>query len=190
MAPMSELQPIDLLAVAILGVAALRGLFLGLIREVFSIGALAAAVVAVRVWNEPFADWLIRASDHQLGGVTARWVAGALIAVGAIAGVGTFGKVMGQGARAVGLGWFDRAGGAALGVAEGAIATGALLLVIGSVLGRGHELLVSSRSLALLERFERVADVRSLVGPDVAAPPPERSTSRKESFPRQSTAQP
>ncbi len=171
---MSVFQPIDLVALVIVGVAALRGLSLGLIREVFSVLALAAAVIAVRVWNDPFAAWLTSAGGVPLGGVAARWVAGALIAVGVIAGVGTFGKVMGQGARAVGLGWFDRAGGVALGVAEGAIATGVALLVVGSVIGRGHELLVSSRSLALLEQFERVADVRSPVGPDVAAPPPRR----------------
>lgn len=166
------LEPIDVVALAIVSIAALRGLFLGLIREMFSLGAVAAAVIAVRVWHAPFANWLIGASDGQLGAGVAPWVAGALLAVGVIAGVGTFGKVMGQGARAVGLGWFDRMGGAALGVAEGAVAIGALLLVISGVLGRDHTLLADSRSLVLLEQVQRAAQARSVAFPDVAAPAP------------------
>ena len=112
-------------------IAALRGLSLGLIREAFSLGALAAAVIAVRVWNEPFAHWLQRASGNQLPHYLVPWLAGALLAVAVVAAVGTFGRVMRQGARAVGLGFFDRLGGAALGVAEGALAAGVLLFVIG-----------------------------------------------------------
>ena len=66
---MPGLQPLDVAVLAILLIAALRGTSLGLIREAFSILALAAAVVAVRVWNEPFAAWLARSS---LGAVP-RW---------------------------------------------------------------------------------------------------------------------
>ncbi len=167
-------QPIDLLAFAILLIAALRGMSLGLIREAFSIGALAAAVIAVRVWNEPVAEWLRSASGGAIPYGVVPWVAGALLAVAVIAGVGTFGRVMRQGARAVGLGWFDRLGGAAIGVAEGALAAGVLLFVIGGLLGRSHALLQNSRSFALLERAEQIADVRALLQPDVAAPPRER----------------
>ena len=71
-------------------------------------------------------------------------------------------------ARAVGLGWFDRLGGAAIGAAEGAIAAGALLFVIGGVLGREHALLTTSRSFAMLQRAEHIAELRQ---PDVAAAP-------------------
>jgi membrane protein required for colicin V production len=171
---MNDLQPIDIAALGIVGIAALRGLFLGLIREAFSIGALAAAVIAVRIWNEPLADWIVNASDGHLGRRLAPWVTGALLGVIVIAAVGTFGRVMRQGARAVGLGWFDRLGGAALGFAEGALATGVLLLVISGALGRHHTVVANSRSIALLEQFERFASSPAPSAPDVAAPPRKR----------------
>jgi len=164
---MAGLAPIDLLVCAILSIAALRGLALGLIREAFSIGALAAAVIAVRVWNEPFTHWLQNTSGGGLPHALAPWASGALLATGVIAAVAIFGRVMRQGARAVGLGWFDRLAGAALGVAEGALAAGVLLFAIGAVLGPSHTLLAQSRSYALLERV-RQAPAAS----DVAAPPP------------------
>ena len=167
---MSELQPIDVVALAIVGIATLRGLFLGFIREIFSLGAVAAAVIAVRVWNDPVAEWLVRVSDGSVSEAMSPWAAGTLLAVGVLAAVGAFGKVMGRGARAVGFGLFDRMGGAALGVAEGAVAMGALLLIIANVLGRDHTLLASSRSLELLEQVQRVAEQRSIAPPDVAAP--------------------
>src|SRR5262249_42727264 len=122
MAAMSGIEPIDLFAFAILLVAALRGMALGLIREVFSFGALAAAVIAVRVWNAEFAHWLQRTSGGALPQYLVPWLSGALLVVAVIAAVGTFGYVMRQGARAAGLGFFDRLGGAVIGVAEGAIA--------------------------------------------------------------------
>jgi membrane protein required for colicin V production len=171
---MAGLGPIDIAAFAILLIAALRGMSLGLIREVFSLGALAAAVIAVRVWNEPFAHWLQRASGNQLPHYLVPWLAGVLLAVGVVAAVATFGRVMRQGARAVGLGFFDRLGGAALGVAEGVLAAGVLLFVIGGVLGRSHSLVATSLSFSLLERAEQLTASRAAPGPDVAAPPQTR----------------
>jgi membrane protein required for colicin V production len=168
------LGPIDFLALAILVIAALRGLSLGLIREAFSLGALAAAVVAVRVWNEPFTHWVQNATRGMLPFDLAPWIAGGFLALGVIAAVGIFGRVMRQGARAVGLGFFDRLAGAALGAAEGALAAGVLLFVIGGVLGRDHALLQGSRSFALLERAERVVAAAPRLTPDVAAPPRQR----------------
>jgi len=168
---MAGLGPIDIVAFAVLLIATLRGMSLGLIREVFSLAALAAAVIAVRVWNEPFGHWLQRASGNQLPHYLVPWLAGGLLAAGVIAAVATFGRVMRQGARAVGLGFFDRLGGAALGVAEGALAAGVLLFAIGGVLGRNHALVATSRSFELLERAEQIASARAEPGPDVAAPP-------------------
>jgi membrane protein required for colicin V production len=167
---MAGLGPIDMVALAVLLMAALRGMALGLIREVFSLGALAAAVVAVRVWNEPFAHWLERTAGlpHYL----VPWLAGALLVAGVVTAVAMFGRMMRQGARTVGLGFFDRLGGAAIGVAEGALAAGVLLFMIGGVLGRDHSLVANSRSFALLERAEhQLAAAREAQRPDVAAPP-------------------
>jgi membrane protein required for colicin V production len=168
---MAGIGPVDIAAFAVLLLAALRGMALGMIREVFSLGALAAAVIAVRVWNEPFAHWLQRASGNTLPAYLVPWLAGVLLAAGVVLAVATFGRVMRQGARAAGLGFLDRVGGAALGAAEGAIAAGVLLFVIGGVLGRSHVLLATSRSYALLERAQQITAPRSEAAPDVAAPP-------------------
>jgi membrane protein required for colicin V production len=168
---MAGLEPIDLLALAIVLIATLRGLALGLIREAFSIAALGAAVIAVRVWNGPFTHWLQNASHGGLPQYLAPWIAGGMISLAVIVAVAIFGRVMRQGARAVGLGWFDRIGGAAIGIAEGALAAGILLLAIGGVLGRDHVLLSHSRSYALLEQ---VRHSPALAPGDVAAPPPSR----------------
>lgn len=168
---MGEFHPADLVAAVILGIAALRGLFLGLIREAFSIGALAAAVVAARVFGTPFGEWLVAASGERLGAGAAPWVGGALLAIAAIVVVALVGRVVRSGARAAGLGWADRIGGAALGTAEGAIAFGVLLIVVSTFLGRDHALLAESKSLALLERFETRDESRAIDASDVAAPP-------------------
>ena len=165
---MAGLAPIDLLVCAILLIAALRGLALGLIREAFSIGALAAAAIVVWVWNEPFMRWLQNTSGGGLPHALAPWASGALLATGVIVAVAIFGRVMRQGARAAGLGGFDRLAGAALGVAEGALVAGVLVFTIGAVLGRDHSLLAQSRSYALVERVRQQAPAVS----DVAAPPP------------------
>jgi membrane protein required for colicin V production len=165
---MAGLVPLDLLAFAILLIAALRGLSIGLIREAFSIGALGAAVIAVRVWNEPFTHWLQNSSQGGLPHDLAPWISGALLGTGVILSVAIFGRVMRQGVRAVGLGWFDRLAGAALGAAEGALVAGVLLFAIGSVLGPSHTLLAGSRSYALLERARQTPALVT----DVAAPPP------------------
>lgn len=167
-----EIRSVDLVVAAILGVAVLRGLFLGLIREAFSIGALAAACVAVRLWDAPVAGFLTRVTGGEVGETAAPWVAGALLAAGAIAAAALVGRVVHRGARAAGLGWADRAGGAALGFAEGALVAGVLLVVAIAALGRGHALLAGSRSLDALERVEQIAAERDPRTSDVAAPPP------------------
>jgi membrane protein required for colicin V production len=169
-----SVAPIDFIAFGILLLAMLRGMSLGLVREVFSIGALAAAVITVRVWNEPFGHWLQRASGSQLPHSLVPWLAGFLLAVGVLIAVGMFGRVMRQGMRAAGLGLFDRLGGAALGFAEGAIAAGALLLIIHGIAGNDSAMLARSRSFALLERAERFTESQEPGQPDVAAAPQSR----------------
>jgi membrane protein required for colicin V production len=173
---MPDVHPVDLVAAIIIGVASVRGLFNGMIREVFSVLALAAAVVAVRVWNEPFAEWIYPLVRGQINSTTVPWIAGAVIGVGVVVAVGIFGAVMSRGAKAVGLGWADRAGGVVLGFAEGALVVGILLAVIGGFLGRDSATLANSRSLALLEQAEAFASRGASAPPpapgDVAAPGP------------------
>ncbi len=171
---MEEVRSVDVVVAAILGVALLRGLFLGLIREAFSLAALGGACIVVRIYHAPAADWLIGASRGEIGPQAAPWIAGAALGVGTIAAVAIAGRLVRKGVRFAGLGWADRAGGAVLGAAEGALVAGVLLLVVGLTLGRNHPFVAGSRSIAALERIERIATEREPGRIDVAAPPLER----------------
>ncbi len=166
------MAPVDLLALCVLSIAVLRGLFLGLIREAFSLAAIGGACVAVRWFADPAAVWLEAQSGGRIGELAAPWVAGAGVAIAAAAAVAITGRLLRRGARAVGLGMIDRAGGALLGAVEGALVIAVLLVLATTVIGRNHPLFAKTRSLAALERVESVAvGVRDT---GVAAPPPSR----------------
>ena len=75
-----------------------------------------------------------------------------------------------QGVRAAGLSWADRAGGAVLGAAEGALVVAVGVLIASMALGRDHSSIRNSRSLEALERLEVVVQEGDF--PNVAAPPP------------------
>ena len=168
---MGEIASVDLAVAVILGIALLRGLFLGLVREAFSIAALAAACVVVRAYAGPAGDRLVDLSGGQIGAAAAPWVAGAVLGVVTVAAVAIVGRMIQRGARAAGLGWADRAGGVVLGAAEGALVAGVLLLVAVAALGRAHPLIAGSRSIAALEQLEHYAGSPDLREIDVAAPP-------------------
>ena len=79
-----EIQPLDIAAVAIVAAATLRGLFIGLVREGFSLASLAAAYMAVQLFTHPAADWLQETTKYEVGPGIAPWVAGAGIAIGTV----------------------------------------------------------------------------------------------------------
>jgi membrane protein required for colicin V production len=169
-----DLPTLDAICLALLLLAALRGLWLGIVREAFSIVALLAALVAVRLWTAPVARWLeLEAGSLGVGPVAAPWLAGALLAAGTIVLVAVVGRVVRGGVRAAGLGLVDRLAGAGLGAAEGALAAGLLLFALVSAFGADHPALAGSRSLELFERAQRVAGMEgaSPQARDVAAPP-------------------
>jgi len=170
------LAPVDYVVLAVVGVAVLRGLLRGLLRETFSIASVAAAVVSVKLFYGDVADWLLRATDGRIGEIAAPWAGGALVAVATIGAATLAGRIARRGARAAGLGWADRAGGAVLGGAEGLLVAGILIGMFGYLAGRDHPMLARSRSLATLEDLERIArggELPELPLPNVAARPPE-----------------
>jgi hypothetical protein len=71
------MAPVDLLALSVLSIAVLRGLFLGLIREAFSLAAIGAACVAVRWFAAPAAAELDAATGGRVGELAAPWIAAA-----------------------------------------------------------------------------------------------------------------
>lgn len=168
---MGTLAPIDVVVATILAIGLLRGLFRGLIREVFSIAALGGACVAVQLFARPLAERLESLTGGELGGTSGLWIAGAVLAVGTVVAVVLVGRFLRRGARWSGLGWADRAGGALLGAAEGALVVALLLNGASWLLGRSHPAIAETRSLAALERLEHLAREGDPDEVDVAAPP-------------------
>ena len=168
---LESLSPVDLAALGILGIAILRGAWIGLIREGFSIAALTAAVLAIRYANGPAAEWLTRVTRGQIGEVAAPWLTGFVILVATVSVVAIAGRLLRRGAHAAGLGWADRLGGGALGAAEGALVAGILVFGIVWAVGREHPALDDSRSLEALDRVAAYVSERGGDLPDVAAPP-------------------
>jgi len=170
---MESVEPVDMIVIALLLVAALRGFLLGLIRESFSLGGIAAAYLAVGLFAMPVARWMVQVTDSGISPTAAPFIAGVLLVVFAITLVTTVGRVVRRGARAVGLGLADRLGGAVLGGAEGALIVGIVLVQAGSLIGFDHAMLSHTRTVATLEQLQVLAS-EPATDVDVAAPPPSR----------------
>lgn len=163
---------VDLLALGVLSLALLRGLFIGLVREAFSLGGIAAACIMTRLFAAPLGDWIVGLGRGTVHASAAPWIAGALLVIASLVVVALVGRLLRRGLQAAGLGWADRMGGAVLGTAEGAVAVAVALFLASSLLGREHRALRDSHSLALLEQVEILARERDWKSIDVAAPPP------------------
>ncbi len=169
MAGVGGMAPVDAAALAVLGIAAFRGLGLGLVRESFSLGSVGIAYLAVTLYTSRLAEWIERETNGEVGALVAPWLAGAAIVVACIAAAVILGRLAKRGARLAGLGWIDRAGGALLGSAEGLLVIGILLSLASAILGREHPVIASSRSLGTLERVQELAVSGTWPLPDVAA---------------------
>ena len=144
---------IDLIAAGVLTVAIIRGLWIGLVREAFSLAALASAVFAVRRFAEPLAEDL--AASFELDPLLATAIAGGGVAVAAILVVALVGRLIRRALHASGLGLADRLGGSVLGACEGALFVAMLLFGVITVTGRSDPLIADTRSLAAFETVER-----------------------------------
>lgn len=160
----------DFVVIAILGIAMVRGLFRGMVREALSVGALVGACFAVVHLSEPAAAWIVHLTDGEIGPSIAPWVAGIAVVIATLFGAALVARMARGGARAVGLGWVDHAGGAVLGLAEGVLVSAILVQVASSSLGPSHPFLEDSLTVTAMQQIERVAEDEHLL--DVAAPPP------------------
>lgn len=166
----APVTPFDGVIIALLLLAVCRGIYIGLIREGFSIAALGAAVLATRYGTTPAASWLHEATQGEIGPTAAPWLMGAAIAVATVAIVSLLGRLIKRGVSFAGLRWADRLGGAALGAADGILV--AMLVVLGStfVVGREHPIVASSRSLEAYDSIRSFVDDRADELPSVASP--------------------
>ena len=157
---------VDVIALAVLAIAILRGLWIGLVREAFSIAALAAAVLAFRALREPVAAMI--AARTTWDPLIATAAAGGVVVVGALVFVTIVGAIVRRVVGAAGLGAIDRIGGAAIGAGEGALIVGLALLAVTEILGPQDPLVAGSRALAIFERVQEAAGV----APEKRAPSP------------------
>jgi membrane protein required for colicin V production len=171
-AVLAWLGSIDIVMGAIIAAACLRGLLLGLVREAFSLVAIAVAYTAVRVFVHPASEWLAEVAEGRISPAMAPWLAGALLVLVTIAVVTSIGRIVRRGVRAVGLGFADRVGGALLGTAEGVLVVALLLTFVTGYLGRDHPALADTRALAAMEQLELLAREAPAANRDVASPPP------------------
>jgi uncharacterized membrane protein required for colicin V production len=172
-----NITAIDIGIVAIMGLAIVRGTFVGMIREGFSVGAIGAVVLGAVYGAGPAGAWLDNASAGEIGGSAAKVLGGAVAGVGAGVVVGALGRYLRRGARIVGLGMLDRVGGGAIGAAEGALV--AMLVLSGAtrVFGPDHPAVFNSYTVAVVEEMKFALETGTapqLPGlPSVASGPPD-----------------
>jgi uncharacterized membrane protein required for colicin V production len=165
-----DLTLLDGAILSVLLVAVARGIWMGLIRESFSVAALGAAVVTTRLGTPPAADWLVATTGGEIGPAAAPWLMGAAIAAATVAAVSVLGRFIKRGAQFAGLGFADRIGGAAIGAAEGVLV--GLVIVLGAtlVVGRDHPVIAESKSLEAYDVVRAFVDEHADDLPDVAGP--------------------
>lgn len=165
---LSSLPLLDLVTLGVVGLACLRGLWIGLIREGLSLATVGFATIVTRLYVTPVSDWLTVKTAGELTGRTALWIAGVLLVVATVAVLAVVGRLLRRSAEAVGLGWADRVGGGALGAAEGAIVSSILVVIALWLVGPNHVSTRGARSVELVEKVRSWREAGDL--PAVASP--------------------
>jgi membrane protein required for colicin V production len=163
---------LDLVVATVVAVAALRGLMLGLVREAFSLGALAAAVISIRLLTGPTAEALQPVLGDRVPAMALKAGSACLVALAGVATVALFGRLVRRGVKAAGLGFADRIAGAGLGAAEGLLVVSLGLAVLSAAIGRDHPALTTSQAYTYFDRAERAIVGERPAPHDVSAPPP------------------
>jgi len=148
-----------------------RGVWIGLVRESFSIAALGAAILAARYGSAAGGAWLVEVTGGQTGPIPPTWLAGTALAIGAAVAVATVGHFIRRGVRLAGLSWADRIGGGALGFAEGVVVATLIMLGTTFAIGRQHPVVSESQSLTAYDAMRAYVAEQADTPPDVAAPP-------------------
>jgi len=164
----SDLPLIDMIVLSVLFVAVVRGIWIGLIREGSSLAAIGIATIVTRLLVDPFAIQLTQWTGGEITGKTAIWIAGVLLVVATFLILGFAARLLRRGAEAAGLGWADRLGGGALGVAEGAIISAVIVTITLWLVGPNHTATEGARSIELVEQFQTMRENGEL--PNVASP--------------------
>lgn len=161
---------VDGVALSVLAVAVLRGLWIGAVREAFSLAAVAAAFIAIGLLADPVAAWIQDAAPFEISALASQILAAVGVGLLTAIAVGQLGGLMRRGIRAAGLGLLDRLGGGALGALEGAVVVSVALALATAGLGHDHPTLAGTRSLATFDAARALVQAERAT--DVASPPP------------------
>ena len=171
---MSDLPLMDIIAGAVIFAALIRGLFIGLVREGLSLAAIGICTIVTRLFVDPLTIQLTELTEGEITGRTAVWIAGVLLVMATILACGVAAKLMKRGVQFAGLGWADRVGGGALGLAEGSIIAAVLVLIALWLVGPDHPATEGSRSVEIVEEWSSTqgSGLKELEGrlPSVASP--------------------
>jgi membrane protein required for colicin V production len=121
------MNPLDWLLIALLAFSAIQAFFRGLVLELFSLAGLLCGVI-LAAWNYPrlaekLSGWISNAAIASV-------VAFLLIAIGVMVISAFLGRAIHASAHAIGLGFFDRLGGAAFGLTRGGLLGIAILMAL------------------------------------------------------------
>lgn len=168
---MNDLPLIDMLVATVIFAALIRGLWIGLVREGLSLAAIGLCTIVTRVFLDPVTLQLTEWTEGELVGKTATWIAGVLLVVATILACGAIARLIKKGVQFAGLGWADRVGGGALGIAEGTLVAAVLVMITVWLVGPDHPTTEGARSVALVEEW-RSTHLEGLEGelPNVASP--------------------
>ena len=121
------MNPLDWLLIAILMISAVQAFLRGLVLELFSLAGIICGIV-LAAWNYPrLAEKLSSVISTT---AVASVVAFLVIAVGVMITAAILGRVIHASAQAIGLGFFNRLGGAGFGLIRGSLLGVALLMAI------------------------------------------------------------
>ena len=114
-----------------------------------------------RLFVDPVAIQLTAWTGGEITGKTAIWIAGVLLVMATILVCGFVARLMKRGASFAGLGWADRVGGGALGLAEGSIVAAVVVLTTLWPVGPDHAVTEDARSVALVEQLQSAHEAES-----------------------------
>ena len=150
---MNDLPLIDMIAATVIFGALVRGIWIGLVREGLSLAAIGFCTIVTRLFLDPITLHLTEWTGGELVGKTATWIAGVLLVVATILACGAIARLIKKGVQFAGLGWADRLGGGALGVAEGTLVAAVLVMIAIWLVGPDHPTTDGARSVALVDEW-------------------------------------
>jgi membrane protein required for colicin V production len=121
------MNALDWLLIVILALSAIQAFFRGLVLELFSLAGLVCGIV-LAAWN--YSRLAEKIAGVIQNAAVASVVSFLLIAIGVMVIAAILGRVIHASAYAIGLGFFDRLGGAAFGLVRGGMLGVAILMAL------------------------------------------------------------